>query len=163
MGWFHPNEYGKRLMPHISALLPALRASRGEYDGVSFALDSGILNAEDPYTEALRRVNELELALHRPDGSRVQTGEVSIQDVDQLLALPEMDLEEFENDDWQWYDELRDDDDPLELSTDLDAMLAPPRFDAVAPWEPEDESDAGEKVQLPQFQIHVSLDAPLRP
>lgn len=163
MGWFHPNDYGNRLMPHISALIPALRASRGTYDGVSFTLDPGILNAKDPYEEALRRVTELELTLtlHRADGSRVQTETVSIQDTDQLVALADKDLEEFEDDDSQWYDELRDEDDPFDLNTDLDAMLAPPGIDAVAPWEPEDESNADEQSQLPQFQIHVALEAPL--
>src|SRR5690242_16968702 len=65
MGWFYPNEYAKRVMPHISAVLPALRASRGTYDGVSFTLDPGILNAKEPYVEALRRVDALELTLHR--------------------------------------------------------------------------------------------------
>ena len=161
MGWFHPNEYGNRVMPHISALLPALRASLGEYDGVSFTLDPAILNAEEPYEEALRRVSDLELTLHRPDGSRVQAEYVAIQDVEQLLALPETELDEFGEDDWQWYDALSDDDDPLELNTDTDAMLATPGFDAVEPWQPEDDSDADENVQFPQFQIQVSLETPL--
>jgi len=161
MGWFYPNEYAKRVMPHISALLPALRASLGKYDGVSFTLDPGILSAENPAEEAIRRVAALELTLHRADGSRVPTEDIGIQDVEQLLALPRMNLDEFGEDDWQWYDALNDDDDPFELTTDLDEMLAPPRVDAVESWEPEQDSDVDENVEFPQFQIQVHLKTPL--
>ena len=161
MGWFHPNEYAKRVMPHISALLPALRASIGKYDGVSFTLDAGILNAKDPYEEAFRRVTALELTLHRADGSRVKTEDIAIQDVEQLLALPETNLDEFGEDDWQWYDELSDEDDPFKLDTDVDAMLTTPRVDPVEPWEPERNSDDDEDVDFPQFQIQVYLRTPL--
>jgi hypothetical protein len=161
MGWFYPNEYAKRVMPHISAVLPALRASLGTYDGVSFTLDPGILNAENPAEEAIRRVTALELTLHRPDGSRVPTEDIGIQDVEQLLALPETDLEEFGEDDWEWYDELDDEDDPFDLNTDLDEMLASPRIDAVEAWEPERESEADENVEFQQFQIQVRLKTPL--
>jgi hypothetical protein len=161
MGWFYPNEYAKRVMPHISALLPALRASIGKYDGVSFTLDPGILNATDPYEEAFRRVTALELTLHRADGSRVKTEDIAIQDVEQLLALPETNLEEFGEDDWQWYDELSDEDDPFELDTDVDAMLAPPRVDPVESWEPEVDSDRDDDVDFPQFQIQVYVKRPL--
>ena len=161
MGWFYPNEYAKRVMPHISALIPALRASLGEYDGVSFTLDPGILNAENPAEEAIRRVEALELTLHRADGSRIPTEDIGIKDVEQLLALPASDFEELEEDDWQWYDEFSDEDDPLDLDTDVDAMLAPPRVDPIEPWEPEADSDADEDVNFPQFQIQVWLKTPL--
>ena len=88
MGWFHPNELGNRLMPHISALLPALRASQGEYDETVFTLDSQILHAEEPYEEALRRVDALELTLHREDGIRVETEDLAISDTELLVASP---------------------------------------------------------------------------
>lgn len=161
MGWFYPNEYAKRVMPHISALLPDLRASLGKYDGVSFTLDAGILNAENPAEEAIRRVTALELTLHRADGSRVKTEDIAIQDVEQLLALPETNLDEFGEDDWQWYDALSDEDDPFNLETDVDAMLTTPKIDAVEPWEPDENSEGDGDVDFPQFQIQVWVKTPL--
>ena len=111
MGWFHPNELGNRLMPHISALLPALRASNGEYDETVFTLDSQILHAEKPYEEALRRVEALELTLHREDGTRVETENLAISDTELLVALTKCDDEifdekKFDEDDWRSYEEL---------------------------------------------------------
>lgn len=161
MGWFHPNEFGNRLMPHISALLPALRASRGEYDETVFRLDSQILDAEEPYEEALRRVNALELTLHREDGTRVTTESLAISDTELLVALTKYDDEIFDEDDWRSYDELRDEDDPFELSTELDEMLAPRAFEPIEPWQPDERPSADENVELPRFQIYVHVVTPL--
>lgn len=159
MGWFHPNELGERVMPHISALFPALRASLGEYDGSVFMLDSQILDAERPCEEALRRVAALELTLHRQNGTRVETESLAISDTEVLLALTKGDDEIFDADDWNSYEGPSADDDTFDLSSDVRAMFAPPTFDPIEPWQPED--DADENVEFPRFQIYVEVATPL--
>jgi hypothetical protein len=161
MGWFHPNEVGERLMPHVSALHAALRASNGEYDESIFTLDPRILEAEKPYEEALRRVEALELTLHREDGTRVKTENLAISDTELLVALNKCDDETFDEDDWRSYEELRDEDDPFELSTELDEMLAPRAFQPIEPWQPDERPSGDENVQLPRFQIYVHVVTPL--
>ena len=166
MGWFHPNELGERLMPHVSALHAALRASNGEYDESIFALDPQILEAEKPYEEALRRVEALELTLHREDGTRIETESVSISDTELLIALTERDEEifdekKFDEDDWRSWEELGDDDDPFDLSSEARAMFSSPTFDPIEPWQPEGDAADDENVELPRFQIYVHFVAPL--
>jgi hypothetical protein len=159
MGWFHPNALGERLMTHVSALHVALRASNGKYDESIFRLDPEILGAEEPYMEALRRVDALELTLHREDGTRVQTESISISDTEMLIALCKDDEEMFDEEDWQSYEWLDDPDDPFELSADLDGMLASPTLEPIEAWQPED--DADENVEFPRFQIQVRVATPL--
>jgi hypothetical protein len=160
MGWFHPNELGERVMPHISALLPALRASVGEYDESFFTLDSGILNAKEPYEEALRRVDALKLTFHREDGTRVETESLAISDTELLIALARRDDEIFDDADWLAYEDLSGDDGQFKLSAELDAMLAPPVFEPIEPWQSE-ETSVVESVEFPRFQIYVEVATPL--
>lgn len=166
MGWFHPNELGERLMPHVSALHAALWASNGKYDASIFTLDPQILESEKPYEEGLRRVEALELTLHREDGTRIETESVSISDTELLIALAERDEEifdekTFDEDDWRSWEEFGDDDDPFDLSSEARAMFSSPRFDPIEPWQPENDAANDENVELPRFQIYVHVVAPL--
>ncbi len=159
MGWFHPNAFGERVMPHISALYPALRASHGEYDPSIFKLDAQILDSDEPYQEALRRVEALKLTLHREDGTRVETEVLAISDTELLLALTRFDDEIFDDAD-SWALDGTSDDATFTLSDVLEEMLAPPTFEPIEPWQPGEEAD-DENVEFPRFQIYVHVATPL--
>src|SRR5690348_5235913 len=94
-GWFHPNADGERVMPVVTALHVALQAS-----ALRHAAERGQPRREPPLdealpsdlAEALQRVGELELTLHREDGSLVPTESVGLQDVEQLQVMAGLDL-----------------------------------------------------------------------
>lgn len=112
-GHFHPNGEGERVMAEIASPLPAMRAylhreyvdENGERV-VRPELIGSQLFAE--MAEAFRRTEELELTLHRDDGSLVPTTSIGFQDTESLRSIGELQLA---------------DEPPPELDPELDEQL----------------------------------------
>ncbi len=158
-GWFHPNAEGERLMPAVSAVLPAVRAfmHRELTDDEGRPLVRPELLQSTLFgdiAEALHRVGALDLTLQRDDGSDVPTELIGIQDTEQLLRLAEETLDdepysadETFDEDVTWYA-----DDLLDLNVEFEARHIVSPLDLLGRWSPEDEA-----TEFPRFQVHVVL------
>lgn len=149
-GDFHPNDEGERIMAEIASPFPAMRAFLHREiigdDGkpiVRPELIGSRLFAE--IEVAFRRTKELELTLHRDDGSLVPIESIGFQDTENLRAIGELQLE----------------DDGLEVDEELDDEL---RADIEHDTAVIEEMFAGEEWradyeprEFPRFQIHVEL------
>jgi hypothetical protein len=80
MGWFHPNEFGAKLMPMATGAGPAMRASA----------EAGNNVLSDPdVVSAFRYAHGLELELRGPDGQTIETRFIVITDTEYLLSIPD--------------------------------------------------------------------------
>jgi hypothetical protein len=93
-GWFRPNADGRRLMPMIASVLPAIRAylecdpgaGRDAAEPPELPELPGSPQLAD-LREAFHRVASLELELRDASGARVPTASIGIQDTHVLLEL----------------------------------------------------------------------------
>jgi hypothetical protein len=159
-GWFHPNSFGEGLMPTVALALPAMRAylcrnQRGD-DGQPLVQESfrrSSLFAD--LAEALKRVEEMELTLHHPDGTLIATSTIGLQDTDQLRALAEWKdcypVGEIPDGTEEWVQELeREFEDSESDSPESDEEL----FDIAigGEWAPDEE-----RIDFPRYQVHLLL------
>lgn len=134
VGWFHPTEYGERLMPIATGVSPALRA---EYImGHDENVHADLLTAVDR-CDALAP----ELELCGPSRTVIQTESIHFVDTQYLLSLPP-----------------GVDDDDVQLTPEEEAEIE----DFVAEWNlahPEvDQAIAEQQAsEMPRYQIQVRL------
>ena len=161
VGWFQPNEDGKRVMAIVGAVLPLMRANaRHEVrDGTPVIVLS--LEVEGPelspeLVSAMHEVETLELTLHGADGSRIPTESIAFQDVEQLRALFGPDDAALDDaaldDEYARWDEGLDDETREAIEQDIAALLEDAGFERREPWMPEEEPSA-----MGQYQVFVHL------
>jgi hypothetical protein len=131
VGWFHPNEFGERLMPTATGVGPAMRAE-------AILGPDGTLSAD--LLAAIDQCESLELELRGPDGERFETEDIGIIDTHYLLSLADA------------ADADRLEEEPLSPEDEKEIE------EFVAEWKaahPQDEEVDEPEVEFPRYQIQV--------
>ena len=155
-GAFEPNEEGERVMAVVRAVLPALKASAGRHVRGGDAPPAPQVGADDPalpsaLSDALERVERLDLTLHRADGTLIPTESVYLRDVEQLLTIFSEQNARAEAEAEAWYQGLGEEE-REKFDREIQEMIDGAACNNREPWTAEEEPAEPER-----YHVHVRL------